>query len=52
MIAELKSSADNQRAISTKQDAIIAQQQKEIEDLNASLKSRQRRPRSWVHSSK
>ena len=36
-IAELKSSADSQRAISTKQDAIIAQQQKQIEALTAGL---------------
>jgi len=36
-IAELKSSADNQRAISMKQDAIIAQQQKQIEALTTGL---------------
>jgi hypothetical protein len=36
-IAELKSSADSLRAISTKQDAIIAQQQKQIEALTAGL---------------
>jgi hypothetical protein len=36
-IAELKSSADNQRTINTKQDAIIGQQQKQIEALTAGL---------------
>jgi methyl-accepting chemotaxis protein len=36
-IAELRSSADNQRAISTKQDAIIAQQQQQIEALASGL---------------
>jgi hypothetical protein len=36
-IAELKSSANNQRSISTKQDAFIAQQQKQIEALTTGL---------------
>jgi hypothetical protein len=36
-ITELKSNANNQRAISTKQDAIIAQQQKQIEALTTGL---------------
>src|SRR5207245_1968612 len=36
-IAELKSSADNQRAISTKQGAIIAQQQKQLAALTAAV---------------
>jgi len=36
-ITDLKSSADNQRAISTKQDATIAKQQKQIEALTAGL---------------
>jgi len=36
-IAELRSGADNQRAISTKQDAIIARQQKQIEGLTATV---------------
>ena len=36
-MAELKSSANAQRAISTKQDAIIAQQQKQIEALTAAV---------------
>jgi hypothetical protein len=36
-IAELKSSANAQRATSTKQDAIIAQQQKQIEALTATV---------------
>jgi len=37
-IAELKSNADNQRAINTKQDAVIAQQQKQIEALTAAVR--------------
>jgi hypothetical protein len=36
-IAELKFDADNQRAISTKQEATIAQQQKQIEALTATV---------------
>ena len=36
-IAELRSGADNQRAISTKQDAIIARQQQRIEALAATV---------------
>jgi hypothetical protein len=36
-IAELKSRADNQRAINVKQYAIIAQQQKQIEALTATV---------------
>jgi uncharacterized coiled-coil protein SlyX len=36
-IAELKSRADNQTGISTKQDATIAQQQKQIEALTTGL---------------
>jgi hypothetical protein len=36
-IAEQKSSANAQRATSTKQDAIIAQQQKQIEALTATV---------------